>query len=174
MFDNDKLSSQSMADLIWYLENDPYDAIRLATDAIIYTKFKDNNFKRLIPLIAKHLENEDDLVRETAVSCIISRLNLSEYAGKAFYLAKNDPENNVRGLATSGLGSIINHVDPLLQKQIAQYLYDIIQNSKNSFLNREANISILKAMEVPIPVWHKMSRNDLISLLEQFKDKYYL
>lgn len=68
-FDNGKLAAQSMQDMIWHIENDPLPdrSISLVTDAC---------FMELVPLIAKHLDHEDDFVRELTVGSIVGGLKL--------------------------------------------------------------------------------------------------
>jgi len=130
-------------------------------------------------LITKFLDHEDDFVREVAVGCVVGRLELAEYAEKAFNMAKNDQYDNVRDLAVSSLGAVINKVNPALRKQIANYLYEIVINDSYDNLHRQcAYESILKAMDVPMQVWPQLQRNPDMSeiidkiLLEEFKQKY--
>lgn len=63
-FDKGKLSAQSMKDLVWHIENDPLPdrAISFVTDA---------GLMELVPLIAKHLDHEDDFIREITVGSVV-------------------------------------------------------------------------------------------------------
>lgn len=165
-FDNDKLSAQSIKDLIWHIENDslPDRAISLVTDAC---------FMELVPLIAKHLDHEDDFVRELTVGCVVGRLKLPEYAEKALKMAQEDPDSGSRSLATSSLGAVVNEVNPTLQKQIAIYLYDVIFNAKYSYLDKRAAFdSMLKAMNLPAPERIATPYDENHDLVKKFKIKY--
>ncbi|WP_010299830.1 hypothetical protein [Candidatus Odyssella thessalonicensis] len=172
LIEKGRLSPQSIQDLKWHLQNDlrPHMAIILATDA---------HLKELGPLIATKLDDEDDFIREVAVGCLIGRLFLTEYAPKALELAKEDPYENVRGLAISNLGAVIDAVDKELKKEISSYIYEIISNSLyNDFLKECAYHSIVVAMEVPVDKWPKVKKDGDIhklmdkEILEAFKKKY--
>ena len=162
-FDEGKLSAQSIKDLIWHIENDPLPdrSISLVTDA---------RLMELVPLIAKHLDHEDDYVRELTVGSIVGILKLAEYAEKAFNMAQTDPDSGPRSLATSSLGAVINKVNPNLKKHIAKYLYDVIINPKykSSHKNCAFN-SILKAMDVPVPQRIATPYDENHNLVKQFK-----
>ncbi|MBW8308720.1 MAG: hypothetical protein K0M45_03625 [Candidatus Paracaedibacteraceae bacterium] len=167
-----RLSSQSIQDLKWYLENDPrpHMSIMLATDA---------GLKALGSLMAKHLEHNDDFIREVTVGCIVGRLFLAEYALKAFELAKNDPYDNVRGLAISNLGAVLDKLDKKLKKEIAEYIYGVISNPTYDSLYRDcAYHSVVVAMEIPLEKWPQAQRDPDIEklvdkeLLEAFRKKY--
>jgi hypothetical protein len=170
-FDEGKLSTQSIKDLIWHIENDPSPdrSISLVTDAYL----TDGSLVELIPLIAKHLNNDDDFIREITVSCVVSRIGLPEYAETALQMAKEDQDDGPRSLATSSLGTVINKVDPILKKQIACYLYDVIlSNEYKNSLKRGAFDSILKAMDVPAPQRIATPYDEKHELIELFKIKY--
>jgi len=177
--DQDALSTQTINDLIWHIENDERPgAISMATDMIVRNP-TGILLKKLISHLAKQLDNEDDFKREFAVNSVVGRLKLSEYASKALDMAKNDPYDNVRGLASSHLGAVINKVDPNLRKQIAAYLYDAITNAIYDDWHKQCVYdAILEAMEVPIDTWPAIKSNPDISsmvdknLLEKFKIKF--
>jgi hypothetical protein len=164
--DNGKLSAQSIKDLIWHIENDPLPdrSISLVTDA---------RLMELVPLIAKHLDHEDDYVRELAVGRIVNGLELAEYAEKAFKMATTDPDEGVCNLAIFSLGAVMNKVKPVLKKQIAQYLYSIIISEEYDSLDkRSAFDSILKAMEVSVPERISTPYDPNHELVKKFKEKY--
>ena len=176
----ESLNLLTLNDLIWHIENDakPEDAIVMAIDMIV-EESNNMTLKKLIPYLAKQLDHEDDFVREVTVGCIVGRIKLPEYAEKALVMAKNDPYKNVRGLAASSLGAVINKVNFVLSKQIAVYLYDVITDDIYSDLHKQSTYSaILEAMEVPVNTWPPIKTNPDIqkmidkNLLEKFKIKY--
>ena len=179
-FLNNTLNKQVLKDLIWYIENNdkPEEAIVMATDMLVE---EPNNkiLMDLIPYLVKQLDHEDDFIRELAVGCVVGRMKLSEYAEKALSMAKNDPYKNVRDLAISSLGAVINKVDFMLYKKIAIYLYNIITNPVYSDLHKQSAYgSILEAMEVPVNMWPPIKMNPDIpkivdtTLLKKFREKY--
>lgn len=171
-FDNgNKISAQSMKDLIWHIENDslPDRAISLVTDGYLTNR----SFEELLPLIAKHLEHEDDFVRELTVGCIVGRIGMAEYSEKALNMAQKDTYGGPRGLATSSLGAVINKVNPVLMKRIATYLYDVIISHEYDDLDkRSAFDSILKAMNIPVSQRIATTYDENHDLVKQFKVKY--
>lgn len=166
-FDNgNRISTQSMKDLIWHIENDPSPdlAILLVTDA---------HFMELAPLIARHLDHEDDFIRELTVGCVVGRLQLVEYAEKALNMAQEDPDSGPRVLATSSLGCVLNKVDPILKKRIAIYLYDVIINPEYDDTYKRCTFdSILDAMDIPVPQQLTIRYDENHDLVKQFKAKY--
>jgi len=165
-FDEGNLSAQSIKDLTWHIENDPSPdrSITLVTDA---------RLMELVPLIAKHLEHEDDFIRQHTVGCVIGRLRLANYAEKALNMALEDPESGPRGLATSNLGAVINQVSPVLKKRIANYLYDVLINPKYDNVERRfAFRSILEAMEIPMSQRFTIQNAEMQNLMKQFTIKY--
>ena len=166
-FDNDnKISAQSMKDLIWHIENDPRPtrAISLVTDA---------RLMELVPLIAKHLDPEDDFVRELTVGCLVGGLKLAEYAEKALNMAQEDPDSGPRVLATSSLGSVINKVDSILQQRIAMHLYGVIINPEYDEIDKRCAFdSILEAMDISVIQRRAIGYDENHDLVKQFKAKY--
>lgn len=165
-FDNGKLSAESIKDLIWHIENDllPDRSISLVSDA---------RLMELVPLIAKHLDHEDDFVRQLTVGCVVGRLELSEYAEIALNMAQADPDSGPRSLATSSLGAVINKVTAVLKKQIAYYLYNVMINPEyQAALKKCAFDSILEAMDIPAPQRFTMPYDEHYDLVQQFKIKY--
>jgi hypothetical protein len=165
-YDNGRLSKQSMQDLAWHLENDklPHSAISLVTDARIM---------ELAPLMAKHLDHEDDFIRERTVGCVVGRMRMAEYAEKALQMAIDDPEEGPRALAISSLGAVINKVDSLLKKRIAGHICEVFVDSKYDEIDRDCAFqSILTALEVPIDTWHKLKDYEREHYIREFKTKY--
>lgn len=170
-FDEGKLSAQSIKDLIWHIENDqsPDRAISLVTDAYL----TNGSLGNLIPMIAKHLDNEDDFIRELTVGCIVGRIKLPDYAEKAFNMAKEDPDSGTRILATSSLGAILNKVNLALQKQISTYLYEVFSSSEYENLHKQCAFdSILEAMGMPISQIVVTTYDANHYLVNKFKLKY--
>lgn len=166
-FDNDsKISKQSMQDLIWHIENDPSPsrAISLVTDA---------RFMELVPLIAKHLNHEDDYVRELTIGCLVGRLKLPEYAESALKMAQEEPDGGPRTLAISNLGAVINEVNLTLKQEIATTLYNVLINSEyDSVDKRCAFDAILEAMGLSIFEQRAIPYNLNHDLVQQFKIKF--
>lgn len=178
--DQDVLNGDSLNELIWHIEHDNAagEALTMATDMII-DEGTGWLLKKLKPYLIKQLEHEDDFIRELAVGCIVGRLKLSEYASKALDMAKNDPYDNVRGLALSNLWAVIDDVDLRLQKQIAVYLYEVISEDVYDDWHKEcAYSSVLNAIKVPIYLQPEIATDPNVKtvvdkdLLEQFKTKY--
>lgn len=174
------LSTQTLKDLIWHIENDveQEDSIIMSTDMMVK---EPNNvqLKKLTPYIAKQLDHEDDFIREITISSLVGRLKLPEYAEKVLNMAKNDSYKNVRDSANASLGAVIDTVDFNLRKQIAIYLYDVMTNIAYSDLHKQSSYSsILKAMKIPINLWPPQKLNPDIQnmvdkdLLKKFKIKY--
>jgi len=76
----DFLSSHTLKGLVWHIEYDAYpvEAITMATDM---------GLKQLGPYISKHLDHEDNYVRELSIGCLLDTLQLPEYAEKGFTMA---------------------------------------------------------------------------------------
>jgi hypothetical protein len=170
--ENERLSLSTIKDLRWYLENDPrpHRPIIIATDA---------GLTSLAPIIAKHLDHEDDFIREKAVGCLIGRLFQAQYAEKGLHMAKEDKYSNVRILAVSSLGAVIDDVDKNLRQEIADYLYYVLITPTYSKLYRQsAYDSILDAIRVPITEWPEVvvepNIEELVDkeLLAKFCKKY--
>lgn len=141
--DKGRLSSQTIKDLEWHLKNDadPHMAIILATDA---------KLTQLAPLIAKHLDNDDDFIRERTIGCLIGRLHLPEYAEKGLLMAKEDVDD-VRNLALFSLGAVLDNVSsPTTRYEIATYLLHTFNNEQEDHILRSsAYFSILDALNIP-------------------------
>ncbi|MGD0465409.1 MAG: HEAT repeat domain-containing protein [Gammaproteobacteria bacterium] len=173
------LSTQTLNDLIWHIENDDTSETVVMVTDILIKECGGILTKKLVPYIAKQLDHEDEYVRELAVSSIVRRLKLAEYAEKALNMAKNDSDDGVRDRAAGSLGAVINKIDFNLRKQIAIYLYDVMVSAIYDDLHKQsAYDSILEAMEVPINLWPAAKLHpDILNmidnnLLEKFKTKY--
>lgn len=117
--------------------NDSKRAIHTATD-MINESLSPKLMKRiLIPSIAEQLDNEDSSIRVAAIESLIGRLEVSQYANKSFYLARYDPDEEVRQAATGNIGYVINKVDKKLAQAIALYLYEVIVNEKYDCMNND-------------------------------------
>lgn len=165
-FDEDRISPESMNDLIWHIENDPdpSSAISLVTDARLH---------KLVPLIDKYFDHEDWYVREFIVSCLVRRWGLAQYAERALQMAKDDPDSGPRVLATSSLGAVINQTEPDLRLKIGDYLYRIIRNHKyDKHIKRCAFDSILEAMGLSSPERDKIPYDENHELVKKFKERY--
>ena len=173
------LSTQILNDLIWYIENDDTSETVVMVTDILVKESSGILFKKLVPHIAKQLVHEDEYVRELAISSLVFRLKLPEYAEKVLNMAKNDPDDGVRNCAAFSLGAVLNKVDMNLRKQIATYIYDSVTNIAYDDLHKQSTYrSILKAMEVPVNMWPLLKLNPDIpkivdkTLLKKFREKY--
>ncbi|WP_032113842.1 hypothetical protein [Candidatus Paracaedibacter symbiosus] len=171
-WENECLSPESIKDLRWHLQYnpDPHMAIIIATDA---------GLTSLAPLIAHHLDDEDDFIRERTVGCLVGRLFQSQYAEKAFQMAKEDKYENVRDLAVSVLGAVIDNAAKKLQLEIAEHIYHVLTSPGYDKLHKQsAYHSIVVAMHVPPMKWPQVKSDPNIEelidkeLLEKFCKKY--
>ena len=175
------LSTQILNDLIWYIENDDTSETVVMVTDILVKESSGILFKKLVPHIAKQLVHEDEYVRELAISSLVFRLKLPEYAEKVLNMAKNDPDDGVRNCAAFSLGAVLNKVDMNLRKQIATYIYDSVTNIAYDDLHKQSGYhSVLAAMEIPINLWPPQKLKPDIQnmvdkdLLKKFKIKYDL
>jgi len=168
---SNKLTSKTEKDLAWHIEHDvdPADAIIMATDL---------KLKKLAPVIANQLNNEDDYIRELAIGCLLGGLQLPEYAKTAFEIILSDDYENVRGAALFSIGDIINLIkDRNLQFEIGNFIFHVLTSDElelESF-KREAYNSVLTAMEVPVleqPRVRDLADSIDLDLVEKFKNKY--
>lgn len=167
---NDCISSQTLKDLAWHIEHDetPVPAFVMATDM---------NAQKLSDVIAAHLNNEDNFVREVAVSCLIGRLRRSEYAERAFQMAKEDT-GGAQALAISCIGAVLGQTRDPLRTNIAQYLIDLLYDEQEDELTRKfAYYAINDGLGIPIeevPSFRKFSfkENADKDLVERFKKVY--
>ena len=177
----ESLTPQTLKDLIWYIQNDDTSEAFIMVIDMLVGEEEGMLSKKLVPYLARQLDSEDDYERELAVKSLVGRLKLAKYAEKALNMAKNDPESNVIDLAASSLGAVIDKVDFVLRKQIANYIYDSVTSDIYDDLHKQnAYGSVLKAMEVPFYRWPPLRLNPDIpnminkDLLENFRRKYML
>lgn len=168
--EHNALSAASRKDLIFHLENDidPVEAITLATDM---------GLTELGPYIAKHLEHEEDYIRELSVGCLLGQLRLEQFAEQGLRLALHDPDSTVRNLAIFNLGAVLNNVqDRNLKDKIAQFLYHtVIDPNQAKLMVGAAYQSILDALDVPQneqPSVIDLSNEINSNLVEKFRDKF--
>ncbi len=173
---NEKLSKESLEILKAYLEDADSKELSAAISFVTDARLID-----LVPLVAKHLEHENDFIREIVIGSLLGRLKIAEYAEKGLKVATEDPYSNVRGLAAMSLGAVINKVDVKLRNLMASYLYEVMISSNYDNLHKQsAYDSILEALEIPITEWPAKKLNPDISklinleLVKNFKDKYHL
>lgn len=167
------LGPQTLKELTWHLEHD-------ADPARAISRTTDMGLKQLAPYIAKHLNHEDDYVRELSISCLLGRLELPEYAEIGFKMAQDDPDSGPRGLAIFTIGAVLNKIkDKKFQYKIAAHLHEKLTDSlpidSPESDKGAAYHSILAAMEIPIP--ERPGVRDLairidFDLVEKFKEKY--
>lgn len=173
--DHDKLPIQTRKDLKWWLKNeeDPAKAILMIADMHL------SDMGDLAPLMAMHLDHQDDYIREITVGCLIGRLFQSQYAEKGFEMAKNDPHSGVRNLAIYSLGVILDETEKKLQKSMAEYIYKVLTEPNYSKLHKQAAYhSVIEAMKIPLEKWPKVKLDPDLdklidkNLLNKFCDKY--
>ena len=135
---NNNLSLKGIAFLNQHIAgNDSKRAIHAATDMINESLSPKLMKSMLIPSIAEQLDNEDSSIRIAAIESLIGRLEVPQYANKSFYLARYDPDEEVRQAATGNIGYVINEVGKKLAQAIALYLYEVIVNEKYDCMNND-------------------------------------
>ena len=92
------------------------------------------------------------MVRWIAVSALLSRFKLAEYAKLGLVHAQHDPDEVVKGAAISGLGEVLPSViDKSLSKDIASFLVKMYENGDNEEYidyREDAYEGILAAMNI--------------------------
>ena len=172
-----KLSPESIEDLKWHIENDmsPYEAIAAARDMVIETVERDHFVQVVAPTIAQCFDHKNEDIREIAVGTVIGICKDARYGEKALVLARFDPDDLVRIIATSSLGWVMNKVDQNLAHKMAVHLYTIMtsqyEEKDDNAYKRVAKKSILISMEVYYPEWGTVSFQDV---WKQFLKKYDL
>lgn len=161
----DVLPVQSKKDLLYHFENDedPAAAISLATDM---------ELKELGHIVSRYLDHPDDYIRELTVSCLLGRLFQSQYAAKGLQMAKEDQYSNVRDLAVSVLGAVIDDIDKKLRQEIADYIYHVLTSSEyDNLYKQSAYHSVIVSMYVPPTQWPE---SQLEPNIEELVDKELL
>jgi hypothetical protein len=171
------LTLESIEDLKWHIENDRslYEPIAAARDMMIETGEREHLEQEIVPTIAKHLDHEDEYIRAIAVGTVIGICKDASYGEKALVLARFDPDECVRAIATSSLGWVMNKVDQNLAHKMAVHLYTIMTSqNKEKYGNSDkdaARDSVRIAMEVYYPEWETV---DFQEVWGKFLKKYNL
>jgi len=144
------VDESSLGELRWHIENDEHkgDAISIAADMIMESQSP--LMKRiLIPAIAKQLHSQSSSAREFAIM-VLGRMELPEYGQDVYNIARYDPEEFCRSIATRALGGIMNEVDKHLKQKIAVLLYEILTNNDLEVYGKtyrdKASDAVLRAM----------------------------
>ena len=172
-----KLTQEGIEDLIWHIENDwsPYEAIAAARDMMIETVDRDRLEQALLPIIAQHFNHKHGNIRQIAVGTVVGICEAERYGEQALFLARSDPDDLVRVIATSSLGWVMNKVDPKLAREMAVYLYAIMKSqNKEKYGNSDkdaARDSVRISMEVYYPEWGTV---DFQEVWGKFLKKYNL
>jgi hypothetical protein len=153
------LSPEGLLELKWHVEHDenPTNAVDAARDMIIETIDRKWFEHELIPVMARHLDHPNPMVRDETVGAVIGISKADEYGKKALVMARFDPEGYVRTTALNGLGGIINKVDPKLARKMAMHLYSVLTSPDEKefdYIDRDAaESSVFISMEVYYPDW---------------------
>ena len=171
------LGPEGITDLQRHIEHDedPFDAVS-TTQIMISVTVDPEWFKQeLVHIMAKHLENEHSGVRDFVLGAVIGIFKDARYGEQALTLARFDHDEYVRLAALSGLGGIINKVDPKLAGKMAMHLYSVLTNpDENQFgyADRGASKdSILDSMGIHRPDWGTVNFKDV---WKEFLKKYNL
>lgn len=171
---NQKLSDLSLSKLKQLiLGNNSYSAISTAADC---------NAVSLAPAIAKSLKSEKIMDRWIAISVLLGRFRLKEYAREGLHHAKYDSDRMVKGAAIAGLGEILSIIEEKsLSKDIAILQIDIFENEPdNEFIDyrEDAYEGILAGMDIsPLerpPANTKLNLDNDVdwNVVNSFKQKY--
>lgn len=171
---NGELSNSTLSNLReCILNEDPYSAISIAADCRAIS---------LAPEIAKALESNEIMVRGIAISTLLSRFKLDQYAVLGLHHAQNDSDEMVKGAAISGLGEILPIIaDKSISKNIASLLVNYFENEPDDQYidyREDAYEGILAAMNIsPLerpPANKALNFNTDIdtNLIKAFRKKY--
>ena len=134
--------------------------------------------KVLVPALARQLDSESATTREFSVGSLIVRLKPLEYAEKALFLARFDPDDTVQSIATSGLGWFMTKVDPELAHKMAAHLYKVItspdKEKYDTSYKGSAKTSVLICMGVSYYEWPKWDSRKFDETWLKFLKKYNL
>ena len=169
-----KISHKSLEDLKHHLEgkneNELCRAISLVTDARLI---------QFVPLMAKHLNHEDDYVRESLIGKLLTIFKLSEYAEIGLKMAQEDKDEGVRCLATIGLGNIIDKVNNQTKQKISFYFSHVIdEDIYDVDTKQDVYIAMTIALNIPRNQRPDVVENpDLkklvnLEIVKQFKQKF--
>ena len=171
------LTPEGLSDLQWHIENDedPTNAVDAARDMIIETIDRKWFEHELIPVMARHLDHPNPMVRDETVGAVISISKADEYGKKALFIARFDPEGYVRTTALNGLGGIMSKVAPKLARKMAMHLYSVLTSldeTQFSYIDRDAaEDSVLICMGIYYPQWPSVNFQEV---WKQFLEKYDL
>jgi hypothetical protein len=145
------VDESSLGELRWHIENDEYkgDVISMAEDMIMESDSP--LMKRvLIPAMAKQLHSQSSSARKFAMMAL-GRMELPEYGQDIYNMARYDPEEFCRMIATRALGGIMNEVDKYLKQKIVVLLYEILTNNDLEVYGKtyrdKASDAVLSAMD---------------------------
>ncbi|MGI4850865.1 MAG: hypothetical protein ACRYGR_02885 [Janthinobacterium lividum] len=169
-----QISKESLEDLKKHLEGEDEDklcrAISLVTDA---------RLMQFVPLMAKHLDHEDDYIRELLIGDLLTILKLPEYAKVGLKMAQDDEDSGVRCLAVKGLGFIIDKADDQIKKEIFCYFCNVIdQDIYDVDTKQDVYRAMTIALDIPRDQRPVLVENpDLTKfikpeIVQQFKEKY--
>jgi hypothetical protein len=171
------LTPEGLLELKWHVEHDDnlLDALRAARDMIGETTETEKFKYELVPLMAKHLNHKDPMVRDSAVGAVITTCESAEYGKKALVMARFDPEGYVRTTALGGIGWIMNNVESKLARKIAMHLYSVLTSPDEKefdYVYRgAAEASVMISMGIHYPEWGTVSFRDV---WKRFLKKYNL
>lgn len=177
LINNHGFTPHSLEELAWHIRNgDKPIAISLACSSAQYD---------LAPVIAEQLNDLNPKVREVAISELLGRFRLAQYAENGLYLALTDPDEGVRVLALANLGEVLYNIsDKNLQRQVASLLIETLETRKYRSCTanwREISAaydSILAAIDIlplarPSPMKKLDFESDInLELVERFKEQY--
>ncbi len=174
-FDNNgKLSNITLSKLRNLILSDKkYSAISIAADCRAIS---------LAPEIAKALKSDEVMVRWIAISTLLSRFRLGEYAKLGLEHAQNDSDEMVKGAAIAGLGEILPIITNRFQrKEIAKLLINLFESeSDDQYIDyrEDAYEGILAAMNIS-PLERPPANKSLdfdtdvdINIIMAFKQQY--
>jgi hypothetical protein len=153
------LTPEGLSDLKWHVEHDenPTNAVDAARDMIIETIDRKWFEHELVPVMARHLDHPNPMVRDETVGAVIGICEATKYGKKALAMARFDPERYVRTTALGGLGWIMNNVESKLARKMAMHIYSVLTSPDTkefSYADRwGAKESMLISMEVYYPEW---------------------
>jgi len=139
-----KLSNSSLLKLRDAICNEnKYSAISLAADC---------KASSLASEIAMALESDEEMVRWIAISTLLSRFKLKQYAQIGLHHAQYDTDEMVKGIAISGLGEILPLIsNKSLSREISIFLINTFEKKPtDEYIDyrEDAYEAILAAMSI--------------------------